>query len=219
MRIIRADQDSVNTQSHSICTRTELMPHFQQKTHKREPGPPTRSPAKTAKVTPDEEAVFFCEEPTRLSGTPMHTSPMLPCSTATNDRTTWTTSNQTRRQQNPECQQKRTQGEHLDCNNRHENREGERKGPHLHQRRCGKAAARKVSEPSLTTTEDSNQAIILVTTPAPTVRPPSRIANFTPSSIAIGFISSTAKVTRSPGITISTSAGKVIEPVTSVVRK
>ena len=44
---------------------------------------------------------------------------------------------------------------------------------------------------------------ILVTTPAPTVRPPSRIANRSPSSIAIGVISSIVMVTLSPGITIS----------------
>ena len=60
---------------------------------------------------------------------------------------------------------------------------------------------------------------ISVTTPAPTVRPPSRIANRSSFSIAIGVISSTAIDTLSPGITISTPAGSVHTPVTSVVRK
>src|SRR6185503_20894985 len=60
---------------------------------------------------------------------------------------------------------------------------------------------------------------ILVTTPAPTVRPPSRIANRSPSSIAIGMISSIVIWMLSPGITISTPAGSSTLPVTSVVRK
>src|SRR6476660_7623773 len=50
---------------------------------------------------------------------------------------------------------------------------------------------------------------ISVTCPAPTVRPPSRIANFRPFSIAIGAISFTDRFTLSPGITISTPAGRV----------
>ncbi len=57
------------------------------------------------------------------------------------------------------------------------------------------------------------------TTPAPMVRPPSRIAKRRPCSIAIGVISSTLTSTWSPGITISTPSGRVREPVTSVVRK
>ena len=40
--------------------------------------------------------------------------------------------------------------------------------------------------------------------PAPTVRPPSRIANRSPFSIAIGAINSISIATLSPGITIST---------------
>ena len=48
---------------------------------------------------------------------------------------------------------------------------------------------------------------ILVTTPAPTVRPPSRIANRSPSSIAIGAISSISIDMLSPGITISVPSG------------
>src|SRR5439155_17022087 len=60
---------------------------------------------------------------------------------------------------------------------------------------------------------------IFVTTPAPTVRPPSRMANRSCSSIAIGVISSIVIFVLSPGITISTPAGNSTEPVTSVVRK
>ena len=60
---------------------------------------------------------------------------------------------------------------------------------------------------------------ILSTTPAPTVRPPSRIAKRSPSSIAIGVINSTSIFTSSPGMTISTSAGSTTVPVTSVVLK
>ena len=60
---------------------------------------------------------------------------------------------------------------------------------------------------------------ISVTTPAPTVRPPSRMAKFSPSSMAIGEISSTFITVLSPGITISTPSSKRISPVTSVVRK
>ena len=61
--------------------------------------------------------------------------------------------------------------------------------------------------------------IILATTPAPTVRPPSRIAKRSFSSMAIGTISSTSTVTLSPGITISVPSGSFTMPVTSVVRK
>ena len=57
------------------------------------------------------------------------------------------------------------------------------------------------------------------TVPAPTVRPPSRIANRSPFSIAIGAINSISIATLSPGITISTPSGSVATPVTSVVRK
>ena len=62
-------------------------------------------------------------------------------------------------------------------------------------------------------------SITSLTTPAPTVRPPSRIANRSSFSIAIGVISSADIVTLSPGITISTPSGKFKMPVTSVVRK
>ena len=60
---------------------------------------------------------------------------------------------------------------------------------------------------------------IFDTTPAPTVRPPSRIAKRKPSSIATGAISFAVIVMLSPGITISVPSGSSIEPVTSVVRK
>src|SRR5262245_29794044 len=60
---------------------------------------------------------------------------------------------------------------------------------------------------------------ISATVPAPTVRPPSRIANRSPFSIAIGVISSTEIDVLSPGITISTPSGRCATPVTSVVRK
>src|SRR5689334_16786434 len=61
--------------------------------------------------------------------------------------------------------------------------------------------------------------IILVTRPAPTVRPPSRIANRRPSSMAIGWIRSMCMSVRSPGMTISVPSGRLTTPVTSVVRK
>ena len=61
--------------------------------------------------------------------------------------------------------------------------------------------------------------MIFATTPAPTVRPPSRMAKRSFSSIAIGTISSTSHDTLSPGITISVPAGSFTIPVTSVVRK
>src|SRR5450755_2991880 len=56
------------------------------------------------------------------------------------------------------------------------------------------------------------QAKISATTPAPTVRPPSRIAKRNSFSIAMGVISSTSIDTLSPGITISVPVGKVTEP-------
>ncbi len=57
----------------------------------------------------------------------------------------------------------------------------------------------------------------LVTTPAPTVRPLADSKVQTLSSIAIGASNLTLKVTVSPGITISLSAGNSTSPVTSVV--
>src|SRR5262249_27736615 len=63
---------------------------------------------------------------------------------------------------------------------------------------------------------------IFVTTPAPTVLPPSRIANRRLSSMAIGECSSTVILILSPGMHISASLPSSdsrlrIDPVTSVV--
>ena len=60
---------------------------------------------------------------------------------------------------------------------------------------------------------------ISVTTPAPTVWPPSRIAKRSSLSMAIGIINSTSNSTLSPGMTISVPLGNVTTPVTSVVLK
>src|SRR5688500_6503467 len=62
-------------------------------------------------------------------------------------------------------------------------------------------------------------SMISATTPAPTVRPPSRMAKRSSFSIAIGVMSSTVIEMLSPGITISTFSGSWTTPVTSVVRK
>ena len=62
-------------------------------------------------------------------------------------------------------------------------------------------------------------SVMSVTVPAPTVRPPSLIANRSPFSIATSVINSISKFTLSPGITISTPCASFTEPVTSVVRK
>ena len=62
-------------------------------------------------------------------------------------------------------------------------------------------------------------SIIVATRPDPTVRPPSRIANVRPCSIAIGWISSIVISTLSPGMHISVPSGRVITPVISVVLK
>ena len=68
-------------------------------------------------------------------------------------------------------------------------------------------------------TQSVDYSTIAETTPAPTVRPPSRMAKRRPFSIAIGAISSTPNFRLSPGITISVPSGSVTVPVTSVVRK
>ena len=65
----------------------------------------------------------------------------------------------------------------------------------------------------------SNYAMMSVTVPAPTVRPPSRIANRNPFSSATGVINSIVRLTLSPGITISVPSGNSADPVTSVVLK
>ena len=64
-----------------------------------------------------------------------------------------------------------------------------------------------------------NYSMIVATRPDPTVRPPSRIANVRPCSIATGWIMSIVISTLSPGMHISVPSGRVITPVTSVVRK
>ena len=69
------------------------------------------------------------------------------------------------------------------------------------------------------THNNKNYSLMAVTTPEPTVRPPSRIAKRNPSSIAMGVISSISITMLSPGITISTPSGRWATPVTSVVRK
>src|SRR5690606_14754272 len=70
-----------------------------------------------------------------------------------------------------------------------------------------------------TRSDQQAHLLILVTWPAPTVRPPSRMANFRPSSMATGWMSSTFISVLSPGMTISVPSGRVTTPVTSVVRK
>ena len=60
---------------------------------------------------------------------------------------------------------------------------------------------------------------IFVTTPEPTVLPPSRMAKRTPSSMAIGLCNSTVILTLSPGMHISAPPTRFAVPVTSVVRK
>ena len=60
---------------------------------------------------------------------------------------------------------------------------------------------------------------ILVTTPEPTVRPPSRIAKRRPCSRAMGVIRVISMSMLSPGMTISVPSGSLMLPVTSVVRK
>ena len=60
-------------------------------------------------------------------------------------------------------------------------------------------------------------SMISVTTPDPTVLPPSLIAKRSPSSIATGVISSISITTLSPGMHISVPSGSFRSPVTSVV--
>ena len=62
-------------------------------------------------------------------------------------------------------------------------------------------------------------SMIEATLPEPTVRPPSRIANVRPCSIAIGWMSSIVISTLSPGMHISVPSGRLQTPVTSVVLK
>src|SRR5205085_2110138 len=62
-------------------------------------------------------------------------------------------------------------------------------------------------------------SMMSVTVPAPTVRPPSRIAKRRPFSIAIGAIRLMTSEVLSPGMTISAPSARAAVPVTSVVRK
>ena len=86
-------------------------------------------------------------------------------------------------------------------------------------------AAHNKKAPALTAgalkaiSQAENYFSILETTPEPTVWPPSRIAKRMPSSMATGVISSTCISTLSPGMHISVPSGRVMMPVTSVVRK
>ena len=84
---------------------------------------------------------------------------------------------------------------------------------------CDARAGSPLFSASTTGMVSPNYVRISLTTPAPTVRPPSRIANRNSFSNAIGVINSTCTATLSPGITISVPAGNVTTPVTSVVRK
>ena len=85
---------------------------------------------------------------------------------------------------------------------------------------CGRVIAARTSKIKHSIVQNlKNYSMIFATTPAPTVRPPSRIAKRRPSSIAIGAMRVAVIWTLSPGITISVPAGSSIEPVTSVVRK
>ena len=87
--------------------------------------------------------------------------------------------------------------------------------------RCGAflCAAPRRGEPRQRALARSDHLMILVTRPEPTVRPPSRMAKPRPSSMAIGWMSSTVISVLSPGMTISVPSGSVMTPVTSVVRK
>ena len=66
---------------------------------------------------------------------------------------------------------------------------------------------------------NENYSMMSITTPEPTVLPPSRIAKRRPFSIAMGVIRATVISTLSPGLHISTPSGREITPVTSVVLK
>jgi hypothetical protein len=65
----------------------------------------------------------------------------------------------------------------------------------------------------------NSYSMMLVTTPDPTVLPPSRIAKRSPFSRTMGEMSFSFISILSPGITISTPSGNSISPVTSVVRR
>ena len=83
----------------------------------------------------------------------------------------------------------------------------------------GRGSARLARPRSLVAIALSDYSMIFEITPAPTVRPPSRMAKRWRSSIAIGVISSTFSSALSPGMIISTPSLSLMTPVTSVVRK
>ena len=74
-------------------------------------------------------------------------------------------------------------------------------------------------EPTALAVGTADYSRIFVTTPEPTVRPPSRMAKRRPSSHAMGVIKVISMSMLSPGMTISTPSGSLMLPVTSVVRK
>ncbi len=91
-------------------------------------------------------------------------------------------------------------------------------------RRRGRASVTPASPPAVRPLvvlmiRPERHSMIEVTTPEPTVRPPSRMAKRSFSSMAIGTISSIVMAMLSPGITISVPSGRCTTPVTSVVRK
>lgn len=83
--------------------------------------------------------------------------------------------------------------------------------------RLSKKELAKLVDQLFVNTED--YSTIFVTTPEPTVLPPSRMAKRLPSCIAIPFCSSTSRETLSPGMHISAPPSSFAVPVTSVVRK
>src|SRR2546430_966333 len=108
---------------------------------------------------------------------------------------------------------------------------GQRDGPrHLGARALGRVddlAGRLVQQPVIVGLEADADlrchlrppySRIFVTTPAPTVLPPSRMAKRRPSSRAIGVMSVTSRLVLSPGMTISVPSLSLASPVTSVVR-
>ena len=82
-----------------------------------------------------------------------------------------------------------------------------------------RARAPRTGYTGLRLTGESGYLRTLVTRPEPTVRPPSRMENGWPSSMAMGWISVTTISVLSPGMTISVPSGSLTTPVTSVVRK
>ena len=75
------------------------------------------------------------------------------------------------------------------------------------QRTCGYVSTAELTCNNAVGKKDKLYSIISVTTPDPTVLPPSRIANLSPSSIAISVIREIVMVMLSPAIHISTPSG------------